>query len=86
MWEEFCVGGILCGRNPVWEESRLGGILLGGVPWEESCWEEFHDYHNIDMRENLKFDWIDTVKTTDRDLKKKILFKQDLLFFLHFVS
>ena len=87
VWEESHVGGILCGRNPMWEEScvggipfgrnpvgrsPVGGILLGGVPWEESCWEEFHDNHNIDMRENLKFDWIDTVKTTDRDLKNTV--------------
>ena len=65
----------------MWEESRLGGILLGGVPWEESCCEEFHDYHNIDMRENLKFDWIDTVKTTDRDLKKKYCSNKIYYFF-----
>ena len=56
MWEESCVGGIPCGRNPVWEESHVGGILcgrnpMGGIPcgrnpvWEESygrnpVWEE----------------------------------------------
>ena len=41
-WEEFCVGGILCGRNSVWEESHGGEIpweesRVGEIPWEESC-------------------------------------------------
>jgi len=37
LWEESCVGGIPCGRNPVWEESHVGGILCGRNPmWEES--------------------------------------------------
>ena len=37
MWEESCVGGILCGRNPMWEESCVGGIPCGRNPmWEES--------------------------------------------------
>ena len=45
MWEESCMGGILCGRNPMREESCVVGILGGMNPvWEESCWEEFHDY------------------------------------------
>ena len=39
VWEESC------GRNPVGRSPMLEEYRVGGIPWEESCGEEFHDHH-----------------------------------------
>ena len=47
-WVHFCMGAILCGRNPVWAQSRVGAILCGrNSVWAQSrgrnsVWAQFH--------------------------------------------
>ena len=63
-WEECCVGGIPCGRNPLegfpcgrnpkhqmWEKSCIGGIPSErNLIWEESCRVNFLFCKNFVLR------------------------------------